>query len=97
MVELIPNPAERAFTRKRRLRRGLLLAIGILYLFSVPWYRADDAPLRILFGFPDWVAAALGCYFGVAILNAIVWLNTEIPEAFEAEDSAGTPQGESLE
>ena len=42
-----------------RLRAGLLGMIAVLYLLSVPWYRADDQPLRLLFGLPDWVAVAV--------------------------------------
>jgi hypothetical protein len=60
--------------------------IGVLYAASVPWYRDTDAPLRLIFGLPDWVAVALACYIGVAFLNAGAWLVTEIPE--------DTPQAE---
>lgn len=90
-----PRPAKNPLDRRRRLRRGLLLAIGILYLLSVPWYRATDAPLRIVFGVPDWVAVALGCYLLVAILNAIAWLNTEIPEESAAMEPDEPGIGES--
>ena len=72
--------------RRRRLRRLALGAIGLLYLASVPWYRESDAPLRLLFGLPDWVGVALACYVAVAVLNACAWLLTEIPEA---ENDAG--------
>jgi hypothetical protein len=65
-----------------RTRQWLLAAIAVLYLVSVPWYRDTDAPLRIWFGLPDWVAVALGCYIGVAVLNAIAWRITDIPEEY---------------
>jgi len=68
------------------LRHAALCSIGLLYAVSVPWYRDTDAPLRLIFGLPDWVGVALACYIGVAILNAGAWLVTEIPE--------GTPPAE---
>jgi hypothetical protein len=37
----------------------------------------------LVFGLPDWVAVALGCYLAVAILNALAWLLTDIPERAE--------------
>ena len=71
-------------TRRARMRRLLLAAIGVLYMISVPWYRDTEAPLRIWFGLPDWVAVALGCYVGVAVLNAMAWRLTEVPETVVA-------------
>lgn len=59
---------------RARWRRILFIAIGILYVLSVPWYRADDAPLRIVLGLPDWVAVAVGCYALIAVLNSIAWM-----------------------
>ena len=71
----------------RRLVRGLLLvAIAVLYGASIPWYRDVDAPLRLLFGLPDWVAVALACYVGVAVLNAVAWLLTEVPDVETGAD-----------
>ncbi|MCZ6781939.1 MAG: hypothetical protein O7G30_01385 [Proteobacteria bacterium] len=67
------------------IRRALLLGIGLLYLLSVPWYRSADSPVEIVFGLPDWVAVAIACYVGVAVLNALAWLRTEIPD----EDDSG--------
>lgn len=82
--------------RRGRLRRVLLALIGLLYLASVPWYRATDAPLRIVFGLPDWVAVAIGCYVAVAFLNAIVWLLTTIPdEPRDARPAASPSVGDS--
>jgi hypothetical protein len=56
----------------------LLGAIAVLYGLSIPWYRPDDAPLRIVIGLPDWVAVALLCYVGVAVLNCVAWMLTEV-------------------
>jgi hypothetical protein len=80
-------------TGRKRLRRALLASIALLYLLSVPWYRATDAPLRIVFGMPDWVAVAVACYVAVAFLNAIAWKLTRIPDSLESEEDArqGTP------
>ena len=72
-----------------RLRRILFVAIAVLYVVSVPWYRADDAPLRIVFGLPDWVAVAVGCYALIAILNSIAWLLRDA-----APGDAGMSSGE---
>jgi hypothetical protein len=65
---------------KRRLRRGLLLAVGGLYALSIPWYRAPDADPRLVLGLPDWVAVALGCYVGAALLNAWAWLLSDVSD-----------------
>lgn len=64
----------------QRVRRTLIAIVLLLYLISVPWYReAGEAPALWL-GLPDWVAVALLCYIGVAILNAVAWLLTEVPD-----------------
>lgn len=66
--------------RRIAIRRLLFALIALLYIASVPWYRdADSAPGTIA-GLPDWVAVALGCYVGVALLNAAAWLLTEVPD-----------------
>ena len=80
-------------TWRKPLRRALLATIAFLYLLSVPWYRETDAPLRIVFGLPDWVAVAVGCYIAVAFLNAIAWQLTRVSDSLESvEDSRqGTP------
>lgn len=70
---------------RRGLRRGLLASIGVLYLLSVPWYREAETSPALWFGLPDWVAVALLCYVGVAILNAAAWMLTEVPEPGPAE------------
>lgn len=75
------------------IRTALLLAIGLLYVLSIPWYRDPDAPLRLVFGLPDWVAVALGCYAGVAVLNALAWLRTEVRDESTAEEPDEPSQG----
>jgi hypothetical protein len=62
------------------VRRLLLVAIAVLYVASIPWYRPSGAQPEILWGLPDWVALALGCYVGVALLNSLAWLLTEVPD-----------------
>jgi hypothetical protein len=81
-------------TGRRRIRAVLLAAIGVLFVLSVPWYRASDAELQIRFGLPDWVAVALGCYVGVAILNAIAWLLTDVPDRIEDATRANVEASE---
>lgn len=72
---------------RRALHRICLLAIAILYVASVPWYRSADAPLRLWLGLPDWVTVALLCYVGVALLNAVAWSLAEVADA--PPDAAG--------
>ena len=70
----------RTVRRPARIRALLLFVIGLLYVVSIPWYRAPSDNPAIWLGLPDWVAVALGCYIGVAVLNAFAWLLTEIPD-----------------
>ena len=64
----------------RRLRTALLLAIGVLYVVSIPWYRTPgDAP-ELWLGLPGWVTVALGCYGAAALLNAAAWLLTRVED-----------------
>ena len=65
---------------RARLRSFLLIAIGALYLLSVPWYRETGSAVTFVWGLPDWVAWALGCYVAVAVLNSAAWLLTDMPE-----------------
>ncbi len=66
--------------RPARIRALLLFIIGLLYVVSIPWYRTPSGDPAIWLGLPDWVAVALGCYVGVAVLNFFAWLLTEIPD-----------------
>ena len=73
----------------RRLRRVLIAIIALLFLLSIPWYReAGEAP-AIWLGLPDWVAVALGCYLAAALLNAVAWLLTEVPDRDPGPDPTG--------
>ena len=79
---------------KRRIRVGCMILIGLLYVASVPWYRQADAPLRLWFGLPDWVAVALVCYVAVAVVNAVAWTVSEVsdevaPADPQRQDEAG--------
>jgi len=82
---------------RQALRRALLVGVGLLYALSIPWYRgADDVPEELL-GLPDWVAVALLCYAGAALLNAGAWLLSDIPDEEAApelelpDDRSGEP------
>ena len=66
------------------MRRILLAVIAGLYVLSIPWYRDAGEPARVVFGLPDWVAVALGCYVAVAVLNSVAWLLTEVPDEPES-------------
>ena len=86
----VPDNGENPDAIRRLPRRRLLLAaIGVLYLFSVPWYRGEQADPPLLFGMPDWVAVALGCYAAVALLNALAWWWTPIEDDERVELHAG--------
>jgi hypothetical protein len=64
----------------RRFRLALIAIIAVLYLISIPWYREVGEAPAIWLGLPDWVAVALGCYFAAAVLNAVAWLLTDVPD-----------------
>jgi len=73
---------------RARLRWVLLGAMGLLFLLSIPWYRSSlPAEGGIWLGLPDWVSTALLCYVGVALLNALAWLWTEILDPPRAEET----------
>lgn len=84
-------------TSRRGIRKAALFGMAALYIASVPWYwpGQDETALRVWWGLPDWVAVALGCYVGVAVLNAIAWWMTEMPE--ESEPGAEGPDTEPLQ
>ncbi len=64
----------------RILRRLLLAGVALLYALSIPWYRPAGAEPVLWFGLPDWVAVALLCYAGAALLNALAWWLTPIDD-----------------
>jgi hypothetical protein len=64
-----------------RVRRGLLVAIGVLYVVSIPWYRRSGAEPEVWLGMPDWAALAVACYAAVAVLNAAAWLLCDVDDA----------------
>jgi hypothetical protein len=67
-------------SNRRRLYWACLVVIGLLYLISVPWYRDPAEPLTLWLGLPDWVTVAVLCYVGVAIVNAVAWYLTDVPD-----------------
>ena len=66
--------------------------IALLYIASVPWYRDEGAPLRFWLGLPDWVAVALLCYVGVAVVNAVAWSITDVPDTLDRPDDHEGPR-----
>jgi len=72
----------------RALRRLLLVLVGVLYALSIPWYRRGGDPAELWLGLPDWVTVALLCYAGAALLNALAWLLTEVPDDVPPEESS---------
>jgi hypothetical protein len=71
---------------KAVVRRLLLAAIALLYVLSIPWYRSPSAEPALVFGLPDWVAVALGCYLLAAVLNAAAWLLTDVADPPARDD-----------
>ena len=70
-------------------RRVLLVAVALLYVASIPWYRDPGSPVATWLGMPDWVAVALGCYVAAAVLNALAWYRSEVPDREDAPPSEG--------
>ncbi len=62
------------------VRKLLLLLVGVLYVASIPWYRTTGAEPELIFGLPDWVAIALGCYVAAALCNSLAWMLTDIDD-----------------
>lgn len=73
-------PRRRTGSGGARLRTVLLVGIGILYIVSVPWYRATDSPFELLLGLPDWATVAVLCYAAAAVLNCLAWMRTEVDD-----------------
>jgi hypothetical protein len=73
----------------RRLRGALLAAIGVLFGLSIPWYRTGGEVAGSWLGLPDWVSVAILCYVGIAFLNSIAWLLTDVPDVPADTDEAG--------
>ncbi len=71
---------------RRRLRAVLLSLIALLYIVSIPWYRPSGELASVVWGLPDWVSVALACYVAAALLNAVAWLATDVPERDAAAD-----------
>ena len=70
---------------RARTRSLLLVAIALLYVFSIPWYRESGASPEIWWGLPDWVTVAVLCYVAAAVCNACAWLLTDMPEEEDGE------------
>lgn len=77
---------------RRRVHLACMVVIALLYLVSVPWYRDAEAPLRLWLGLPDWVAVALLCYVGVAIMNAVAWIISDISDVSDDADEPDQSQ-----
>jgi hypothetical protein len=79
---------------RERIRLGLLAAIALLFVVSIPWYRETGAVSELVWGLPAWVTVALGCYVGVALLNSLAWALTDVrdeeprPDSVESTDRA---------
>jgi hypothetical protein len=65
-----------------------LVAIGLLFVVSIPWYRDPGAQPAFWFGLPEWVAVAILCYIAVACLNAAAWSLTDISDSSDEGDDA---------
>ena len=60
-----------------------------LYVLSIPWYRSAGAEAELWLGLPDWVAVALLCYVGAALLNSLAWLLTDVRDPPASRPEAG--------
>ena len=86
------SPKRGGARTRRRVRAALLAAIGGLYLLSVPWYRESGSVPERWLGLPDWVAVAVLCYAAIAVLNAVAWSLTVVPDV--PDDALGAAEGE---
>ena len=84
------EPTSAARRQSGRVRAGLLALIGVLYVVSIPWYRPTGAPPRLVLGLPDWVLVAIVCYVAIALLNAVAWMLTDVPDP-EPDESEREP------
>jgi len=66
-----------------------LAVIGVLFAVSIPWYRRGGEEAELWLGLPDWVSLAILCYVGIAALNSVAWLLTDIPDEVGDGDDAG--------
>ncbi len=78
-----------------RVRSGLLVAIGVLYVLSIPWYREAGAlpeggASGGWLGLPDWVGVALACYVAIAVLNSVAWALTEVDDPSLDDEDEGS-------
>lgn len=73
------------------MRRTCLVLVAALYALSIPWYRDASDPVAFVFGLPDWVAVALCCYVGAAVLNALAWARTEVEDRDPVPDPPVVP------
>jgi hypothetical protein len=71
-------------------RGTLLVGVVLLYVVSIPWYRDPGSEVAVWLGLPDWVAVALGCYVGAAVLNAWAWHRTDVPDREPPSDGEGS-------
>lgn len=78
--------------QRRTVHSVCMVLIALLYVVSVPWCREQEAPLRIWLGMSDWVAIALLCYVGVAIVNAVAWVVTDVPDTVDESENSEPPQ-----
>ena len=74
--------------RRERLRSALLAGVCLLFALSIPWYRDADDPVALWLGLPDWVAVALACYVGAALLNSAAWGLTDLGDEVETDEEA---------
>jgi hypothetical protein len=71
------------------MRGALLALVAVLFAVSIPWYRRGGEEAGLWLGLPDWVSVAVLCYLGIAALNSVAWLLTDIPDDVGDADDAG--------
>lgn len=81
----------RAPTREPLGSPGFFAAIGLLYLFSIPWWFRAGEP-AFVFGMPIWALASLGCTLAISGLTAFLALRRWDDDP-ETEEVPPTPPG----
>lgn len=67
------HPRGRAPGREPLGSPGLFAVIGLLYVFSIPWWFPAGEP-GFFFGMPTWALASLGCTLAISGLTAFLAL-----------------------
>lgn len=81
----------RAAAREPLGSPGFFVGIGLLYVFSIPWWFRAGEP-AFVFGMPTWALASLGCTLAISGLTAFLALRRWDDDP-ETEEGHSAPPG----